>query len=205
VTISKGSPWGGPGVLPGDGVVVRSDAEARAALEAARRERRPYPTLGLLGGDLCRTAGGTGAEARLRDGTGMVLPVDLGEALVDGRVHLFVAHAVVRGRSLWRGRVVAAMNAQFVGRWDVAPRAHPGDALLDVVEVDPAMGVGERWKARGRLRSGTHVPHPSIRVRRVDAVQLDGEGQSLWLDGVRVGPFGTLSLRVEPDALNVVV
>lgn len=205
MTISKGSAWGAPGVLPAGGVVVRSDAEARTALEAARRERRPYPALGLLGGDLCRTAGGAGAEARLHDGSGTVLPVDLGEALVDGRLLLFVAHAVVRGRSRWRGRVVAAMNAQFVGRWDVAPRAHPGDGLLDVVEVEEAMGVGERWKARARLRSGTHVPHPSIRVRRVDAVQLDGEGQSLWLDGERIGPFRTLSLRLEPDALTVVV
>ena len=36
------------------------------ALEAARRDRRELPTLGLLGGDLCRTLGGRGDEARLR-------------------------------------------------------------------------------------------------------------------------------------------
>ncbi len=56
--IAKGQPWGEPGAFPEDGVVVDSDAAARAVVEEARRERRPIPTLGLLGGDLCRTLGG---------------------------------------------------------------------------------------------------------------------------------------------------
>ena len=205
MTVRKGEAWGEPGSLPGDGVVVRSDAEARAALEAARRERRPFPTLGLLGGDLCRTMGGRGDESRLRDGSGTVVPVDLGEVLIDGRLHLFVAHLVVRGRSLWRGRIVAVCNAQFVGRWDVAPRAHPGDGLLDVLDVDAGLGIGDRMKARRRLGLGTHVPHPRIEQRRVAALQVDVGGFGVWLDGKRVGAAQHLSVRVEPDAITCVV
>src|SRR5690606_21746422 len=68
VTIRKGEPWGEPGALPEDGIVVRSDAEARAVVTAARRAGEPVPPLGLLGGDLCRALGGTGDEARLRSG-----------------------------------------------------------------------------------------------------------------------------------------
>jgi hypothetical protein len=205
VTVRKGAAWGAPGALPADGVVVRSDAEARAAVEAARRERRPFPALGLLGGDLCRTMGGRGDEARLRDGSGTIAPVDLGEVLIDGRLHLFVAHVVVRGRTWWRGRIVAACNAQFVGSWDVAPRAHPGDGLLDVLDVAPGFGLGDRWKARRRLGTGTHVPHPKIEQRRVSAVQLDAGGLDVWLDGERLGPARSLSVRVEPDAITCVV
>ena len=123
-------------MLPPDGVVVRTDAEARAVVTAARRAGEPVPALGLLGGDLCRAVGGTGDEARLREG-GTVLPVDLGAVLVDGRLHWFVAHLVAR-RGWWRGRIVAAMNAQHVGAWDVAPRGHPNDGRLDVLDARPA-------------------------------------------------------------------
>ncbi len=84
--IAKGQPWGTPAPLPDDAVVVRSDAEAREVVEDARRARRPYPPLGLLGGDLCRTlGGGAGGEKRLRAGPAVRFPVDLGEVLVDGR------------------------------------------------------------------------------------------------------------------------
>jgi len=202
MTIEKGEPWGSPGTLPADGLVVRSDAEARAIVEQARRAAEPVPTLGLLGGDLCRTVGGAGDEARLRSDEAVRLPVDLGAVLIDGRLHWFVAHLVARKR-WWRGRVYAAMNAEFIGQWDVAPRSHPNDGRLDTFDV--TMSTGERLKARGRLPSGTHLPHPQIKERRVSAAQVDVEGLDVWLDGECIGPAKTLSIRVEPDALTVVV
>lgn len=205
MTVEKGVAWGAPGPVPEGTMLVRSDGEARAALEAARQERRPFPVLGLLGGDLARTLGGRGDRARFEQGTVTRCTVDVGEVLLDGRVRYFVAHAVVRGRSWWRGELVAAMNAQYLGAWDVAPRSHPGDGVLDVVEVDAAMGVGERWKARRRLPAGAHVPHPSITVRRLPAVQLDVEGRQVWLDGERQPPARALSIRLQPDALTVAV
>jgi hypothetical protein len=202
MTIRKGEPWGEPGTLPADGVVVHTDAEARAVVTAARRAGEPIPTLGLLGGDLCRAVGGTGDERRLVQ-DGVVLPVDLGAVLVDGRLHWFVAHLVAR-RGWWRGRVVAVMNAQHLGRWDVAPRGHPNDGRLDVLDGD--LSLGQRWEARRRLRTGTHVPHPGIEERHVSALQIElAPGTDVWLDGDRVGPARNLSVRVEPDALRCVV
>ena len=197
--ISKGEPWGGPGGLPEGAVVVASDAEASAALETARREGRPFPPLGLTGGDLCRTLGGKGALATS-------VRCDLGEALVDGLVRYFVAHLVVRGSTLWRGSATAVLNAQYVDGWDVAPRSHPGDGKLDVVEIDAAMSLGERWKAWRRLPSGTHVPHPAITVRQVTAMQVDVARRRVVLDGAEpLTGVRTLSIRIEPDALTVVV
>jgi len=203
VSVEKGKAWGAQGPLPEDGVVVHSDAEARAVVEAARRAGHELPALGLAAGDLCRTLGGRGDEARLRTDAATRATVDLGSVLLDGSIHWFVAHLVAR-RSWWHGRVVAAMNAQWIGRWDVAPRAHPGDGLLDVVDGD--LALTQRLKARRRLPAGLHVPHPGIRVQRRAAVQLDLQPPlDVWLDGVRVGRASTLSLRVEPDALTVVV
>lgn len=202
MTIEKGQQWGAPGTLPRNGLVVRSDAEARAIVEKARRAGEPIPTLGLVGGDLCRTVGGAGDEARLRSDEAMQLPTDVGAVLIDGRLHWFVAHLVARKR-WWRGRIYVAMNAEFIGPWDVAPRGHPNDGRLDTFEV--TMSTGDRLKARGRLATGTHVPHPDIKERRVSAAQVDVDGLDVWLDGENVGPAKSLSIRVEPDALTVVV
>jgi YegS C-terminal NAD kinase beta sandwich-like domain len=203
VTIEKGQDWGEAGPLPDDGVLVRSDAEARAVVTTARRANEPIPPLGLLGGDLCRTVGGRGDEGRLLSGEGTRLTVDVGSVLIDGRLHWFVAHLVAR-RSWLRGPLLGVFNAEWLGEWDVAPRAHPGDGLLEVVEV--TMSAGDRLKARRRLPTGTHLPHPGIEVRRADAVQRDiPKGHSVWLDGERLGPAGAVSIRVEPDALRIVV
>jgi YegS C-terminal NAD kinase beta sandwich-like domain len=203
MTIRRGETWGHAAPLPPDGVMVRSDAEARRVVEEARRASEPVPPLGLLGGDLCRTLGGRGDEARLHSTEAQTFPVDLGAVLVDGRLHWFVAHLVAR-RSWWRGRIVAAMNAEFIDDWDVAPRSHPNDGRLDT--LDASLGLGDRLKARRRLRTGAHVPHPGIRERRVDAAQFDFDRPTpVWLDGEPIGPVRRLSVRVEPDALTCVV
>jgi hypothetical protein len=203
VTLERGQPWGEAGRLPPDGVLVRSDAEARAVVERARRAGEPPPPLGLLGGDLCRTLGGTGDERRIRSDAAVRVPVDLGSVLVDGALHWFVAHLVAR-RGWWTGQLFAAMNAQFLGRWDVAPRAHPGDGLLDTLDLQ--LSLGDRLKARQRLPSGTHVPHPGIRQRRVESLQVSfARPLEVWLDGERLRRATSLSLRLEPAALRCVV
>jgi diacylglycerol kinase family enzyme len=203
VALERGQDWGERGPLPADGVVVRADAEARHVVEQARRRGVEPPALGLIGGDLAATLGATGDEARLHREDATRVRVDLGSALLDGHLHWFVAHLVAR-RTWWRGRVLAAMNADAVGPLRVAPRAHPGDGLLDVVDGDPRLS--DRFEARRRLRSGDHLPHPDISVSRVSAVQLDFDPPlRVWLDGEPMGPVHTASLRVEPAALLVVV
>lgn len=202
MTVGKGRDWGTVGPPPDEIVAVRSDAAARSVLEEARRTGGTPPVIGLLGGDLCRTLGGRGDEGRLRDEPTQVT-VDLGVALLDGRVHHFLSHLVLR-RSWWRGRVIAVMNSQYLGRWDVAPRAHPGDGRLDILDGD--LSLGDRWKARRRLPLGTHVPHPDIAQRRVSAwtVALDRPTPA-WLDGQRVTEAQTIAVRLEPDAVHIVL
>lgn len=203
MTIRKGEPWGEAGTLPPDGVLVRSDEEARGVITRARRANEPVPPLGLLGGDLCRTLGGRGDEGRIRHGDAMTFPVDLGEVLLDGRLHFFIAHLVAR-HPLWVGRSVVAMNAAFVGALNLGPKAHPNDGLLDVTIAD--LRPGELLRARARARLGAHLPHPRMSMRRVAVEQVSfGRPTSIRLDGQRVGRFRDVSIRVEPDALVVVV
>ncbi len=119
------------------------------------------PRSGCSAATSARPSVASGDEARLRSADAMTFPVDLGRVHLDGRDHWFVAHAIVRGR-LWIGRAVAVMNAQWLGDWDLGPRAHPDDALLDV--TDGALPLGDLAKARKRVRLGTHLPHPALRT-----------------------------------------
>lgn len=203
MTIEKGQPWGAPGGLPADGVLVPDDGAARRVVERARRASQAIPPLGLLGGDLCRTVGGRGDADRLRSEEATTLPLDVGSVLIDGALHWFVAHLVAR-RGWWQGRIVAVMNAEWIGGWDVAPRSHPNDGLLDI--FDSNLSAGDRWKARSRLKTGTHVPHPGISQRRVAATQFEfASPMPIWLDGERVASARQLSVRIEPDAAVCIV
>jgi hypothetical protein len=197
--IAKGEPWGAPGALPPDGVMVDSDATAAEALEAARLARRPFPVVGLTGGDLCRTlGGGRGGDLRME---GTRFDVDVGEVLLDGRLRLFVAHVVVRTH-LW-GEGVAVMQAQWRGAMQLAPRAHPGDGLLDVFQW--RLSPMARMSVRARAHHGAHLPHPAISAHRVGAYEADVGGRRVWLDGRPAGRAQRLFVRLLPAALTVVV
>ena len=132
---------------------------------------------------------------------GTCVQVDAGAALVDGRLCWFVAHLVAR-RSWWRGRVLVVANAAFMGSANVAPRAHPGDGRLDVLDTD--LRLGARIRAKSRLAAGAHVPHPDIAQRRVAAAQFDLDpALDVYGDGLRLGRAAAVSVRVEPAALEV--
>jgi diacylglycerol kinase family enzyme len=139
----------------------------------------------------------------MRTDDAVTFTCDLGEALVDGRLFRFVAHVQAR-RQWWRGRAWVAMNASWLGSWNLAPRSHPNDGLLDVLDV--RLRPSELLAARARVRTGAHVPHPRITERRAPAIQVGLEQPTpVLLDGLPVGDARNLSLRVEPDALTVVV
>jgi len=201
--IRKGEDWGEAGGLDQRGVVVCSDGEARSVVETARRAGRPIPSLGLVAGDLARTLGATGDVNRLRSAEAWRFPLDLGRAVVDGSTHWFVAHLVAR-RPRWSGRFVVAMNSQWLGDWDMAPRAHPGDGRLDLVEG--TLSAADRIKARGRLPHGGHLPHPDLATRRVRVFETIFDRPTVVrLDGESVGKTRRLEIALESSALTIVV
>jgi diacylglycerol kinase family enzyme len=200
MTIRKGHDWGREASVPHDAVEVGTDAEARAVVTRARRAGQPPPPLHLLGGDLARALG---APEHRRTTHAREVPVDVGAVLVDGVLHWFVAHLVAR-RPLWSGRFVVAMNTEYLGAWKVAPRAHPNDGRLDV--LDGTLTLDDRLKARRRLPRGEHLPHPGIAVRQTAAVQIELDRPTqVWLDGDPCGRAQALSIRVEPDAITCYV
>jgi len=195
MTIAKGQPWGVAVDRPDDLLVVDSDAAlARALVDGTGRP------VGPSDGDLHRSLGSPRPRRRMQR-----LPVDLLTCRIGEHTAVAVAHVVIRS-SWWRGPIIAAMNVDHVGHWNVAPRAHPNDGRVDVIEVASTMTVRERWQARGRLPAGTHVPHPAIVTSAVHtrSWQFDRE-MTVWVDGVRAGSARTVTVEVVPDAGEVFV
>jgi diacylglycerol kinase family enzyme len=191
MTIKRGESWGEQVPAPPDLVDVTTDADATRVAATGRSVR-------LCGGDLWATLG-----AQTRRQVVTRFPVDLLHVEADGRSFTAIAHVVAR-RSWWRGPIVAVMNADHLGRWDVAPRAHPNDGHADVIEVDPAMRVRARWQASRRLSTGTHLPHPLVHNRRVTAESWTFDPPlRLWVDGVARGTVRSLRVAVEPDGATV--
>ena len=202
MTARKGEPWGTPAVCPTDLTVVSTDREVRDWVTSHRTRGTPIEDLGIAGGDLARTCGGATAAHP----TSAKVTVDaMRVTLEDADPTWGVAHVVVR-RQWLSGEVVFVMNAQFYGRYDIAPRGHPNDGKLDVVRVDRAMGWRERLQARQRARTGTHLPHPRMTSRSVAEINLDfDQSMDVWIDGVRCDPARHVRIDVEPDAFTAYV
>ena len=182
---------------PVDAARASTDAELAALVGAGS----PGP-VELVGGDLWRTLGGSTTAPTVQ-----LLPVDVLAVELDGVATTAVAHVVVKRpgrRGWWSGPIVGVLNVGTVGAWDVAPRAHPNDGRLDLVEVAATMPVRARLQARRRLATGTHVPHPAITTRqRTDVDLAFDEPLEVRVDGSTVGRARHVRVTVAPDACTV--
>lgn len=206
MTIRPGEAW----ERPIDGVrelpVVRSDRELAAVAVAGLSDGRPAGPVLLRGGDLHRTLGSPAPRADPVAADVDVLEViDADRGAVLGHA---VAHVVItagRGPSYLVGEVIVAGNSGHLGSFEVAPRAHPGDGLVDVVAISARMSIRQRMTAMARARSGGHLPHPDITVSRVPACEIDFDRPArVRLDGERVGRVRAVTIRVLPDAVTIV-
>ena len=197
----EGADWGERARPPADLIVVDDSAAAVEMLAAERRANRPSRPSGFgvvisYGRSAAPPLGsGLGRGGVARHGRPRCRPRRWRPALVPRPSH--------RSSIMARGQVLVVANAAFVDDWNIAPRAHPGDGRFDTLETS-TMGLGDRWQARSRLKLGTHVPHPAITTRRVEAVQYDFERpMPIWLDGRSIGEARHLSIRLEPDAVDI--
>jgi YegS C-terminal NAD kinase beta sandwich-like domain len=199
VTIGPGKEWGRIVTRPADVHVAATDAEIVRLLH----DEAAGPVM-VTGGDLARTLGTSPPGDRE---TVLELPVDLLEVATDRGAAVACAHVVVRSSwprgGWWRGPVIAVMNAEFLGDWDVAPRGHPNDGRVEVVEAHD-LSWRDRLAARRRLPHGTHVPHPRITVRPLRTASWEfSRGRVVSIDGAAPFPTRSLSVRVLPDAAIV--
>lgn len=195
MTIARGQPWGTEIDRPEKIATATSDAELAAFVAAD-----PGAAIAVSGGDVFAALGrpaGQGPVARR-------LPMDAMRITTDAGGFLAVAHVVLRDR-WWPGPLYAIMNVGNIGPWDVAPAGHPNDGRVELVEVDASMTLRTRLQVRRRLPTGSHLPHPQIRVRprcggTIELVRPLG----CWVDGVRHRQVRRVSFFVEADAYALI-
>ena len=202
MTIRKGSSYGEHRPLPSGSPIASSDAELRDLVVSGRSTDSTPPVIGLLGGDLYKTLGGTGDHTRLTGEDALTVPIDLAVATVDGIDVPFVSHLLVG--SLFGHDFFVAMNAQWFNEFDLGPRSHPGDGLLDI--TSGSLPWRQRRAALKRATTGSHLPHPRLSYRRTasETVMFD-HPVTICFDGVLTMKAQSIDLCVEPDAFFVVV
>ncbi len=199
--IEKGVDWGRETALDGSEHTFSSDREVSDYLFTVEPEA-PFDRVVLTGGDLWRSLGSPSRAPR-GDRRFTEVDIDVWIARFSGQTRPFVAHAVLR-TAFWSGHCIAAMNAAFHSVGNLAPRAHPGDELLDVLFVK--LSAPDRLKARTRVRTGTHVPHPDIDMRRMSMLSADPAPRAkLYLDGVRLTTIDDLEIERDRRPLRVVI
>tara|TARA_B100001769_G_C21974069_1_gene523946 strand:+ start:238 stop:846 length:609 start_codon:yes stop_codon:yes gene_type:complete len=202
MNIEKGRSWGSLSPLPPEGVIIKTNKELLEKVNDCKRQGIDLPTFGLLGGDLWRTLGGRRAEERLYGGEATTLDIDLGCALLDGKIFWFCAHMFI-GSKL-KGEKIFISNVAHYGKMNPAPKAHPGDGKFDMLEVK--LSPFQTFKAVKRVSAGTHIPHPGIKYKQVSSEQFSFEKKlSIEIDGKNIGKFSTVSIRIENEALRVVI
>lgn len=206
MTIRPGAAWGIVRTLPNDIRILPSEVELHRWAVRHRHAHTPITDVALGSGALRRTCGRSTDVAAGQQT--LQVPIDILRLVLDpltaSERTTYATSNVIARRSWWRGEVVLAMNAEFYGHYDVAPRAHPNDGRVDVLRVDPSMTFRQRLAARRRAIHGAHLPHPLVRVSRDRQATLTFlRPLVVWADGVRLGTASALSITVEPDAMMI--
>jgi diacylglycerol kinase (ATP) len=104
----------------------------------------------------------------------------------------------------WRtdAMLVALGNAQAYGAGiRVTPDAQLDDGLIDVCVLGP-VSKAEFVKTLPKARTGEHVHHPAVTVKRARVVTIDSPGVVAYADGERMGPL-PLTCECVPGAVRV--
>lgn len=200
MTIRPGEDWGRRVSEAGTSERVSDDAAA-ARLRGSR--------VVLEGGDLHRSLGSPAVPSRRGEHTELDVDVlDVRVEMRDGRtVEMSAVSSVVSGRWNGGGRVVAVLNTGFLGRRNLAPRAHPNDGVFEVLTMSASMSRRERREAWRRSLTGSHLPHPDLSVVRAASWTWERTGpiDPLRIDGRVVRGWRRVVVDLHPDGLVVVV
>lgn len=194
--VERGEDWGRKEFVSEEAQMASSDAGLVDVLTGSSATNgNPGIPIVVTGGDVCRTLGGRGDAQPGQEAT--LAEVDVGQVLVDGRLHRFVAH-VVAGSLRRPTRWWVAASAAHWRSYNFAPRAHPGDGLLDI--VDAHLKLSDLPKVWRRLQPGLHVPHPRIMTERTQSTSVSfSTAVPVRIDGRPPIVGRNLVVRINPD------
>lgn len=200
MTIRKGEEWGRRETTPEKFVVAEDDKDAAS--------QPPHIPFGISRGNMYSSLGQP--KIPLRNSECTIVPIDAlmcTVSFVDGREEVSAAFSQVSIGSWWRGRCVVASNSGFLNGMNIAPRSHPNDGEMDIVSIANTMPLKQRFIARRKAKTGTHIPHPHITVHRATTATFHQEKpqERLSIDGVAVSGWSSVSIAVEPDYWQLIL
>jgi hypothetical protein len=197
--IRRGQPWGIPADMSDDVLVVESDQ----VLSNTERTCR----IVLTGGDISRSLGNPVVPVVGSACTEVAIDAMLCDiTTTDGRSILAVAASSIIVGDFWRGRHLIVSNAGWIGNSNVAPRAHPNDGKVEVFTITSQMSLRQRFLARRKMQTGTHLPHPDLSSKQIATQSIVRQnGEKLMIDGRKIDNWASISIRVEPDYWRVLV
>ena len=189
--------WAYQGRVPNSVPIAKSDKEI------IHHFSNGHSMIQLEAGNLCRTLGGKKPTPLTDCSVGTICDVDLGSVRVCGKSVYFASHCSIR-KHRFSSKGAFVMNAQWHKTRRVAVRAHPSDGKLDIVFSD--LSLSQFWFAVQKSKSGSHVPHPDIRVKKIqDHTLIYPHPMRIYADGVFVGIDSTIELGIAHRAIKVVV
>lgn len=203
MTIRKGEPWGHNFEVP---LTTRDVASDRQLAHGSQSDVHI-----LSAGDLFEALGRP-AAAQIGE-TRTLVQIDAMDCTIttDTSSYSLLASATIE-IGQWAGlgkphRYIVVTNGGLLDGRNVTPRAHPNDALLDSMSLDPSMPLRERRESRRRARTGVHVPHPSITISRGDsfAFRREFKREKLVIDRHRITSWNSIVIKVRPDYWQVIV
>jgi hypothetical protein len=201
--ISPGSPWGEEIRRSKAHHSFRSDRELGVALRDGTIDSRSHGAIEILDGDFVNLLGLDGS--RKHDTAIKVLIDALAISYTDklGDIHHDVCVGSLHiGRPLWGSLHIVTNTGWWRGR-DIAPRAHPNDAKLDIVEIAREMTTRQRITAWKRSSVGSHLPHPHIAYSQSDFFEWSGNFSSLTIDGENMGKVSLVQCRIQSDCTEI--
>ena len=207
MTISKGQEWGRFEERPTDLQVAADDFSAGQLITDQILNLASPPNISITKSGLTRTLGIKNASHR--NDQMLCTKFDVIEAVYTSANsdtatrRCFIGHANIY-QKYFLGQIIAILNTSFIGNRDWAPKAHPNDGKLDVVELDGSMSSRQRLTAFRLMKSGSHLPHPKIRyTQKTEYVFIGEKSASMSIDGIRIGSIRRCVFRVLPDAVNL--
>jgi len=212
MTIRKLEPYGMPTLRPSNLVARQSDYELAQHFTSHERDT---PCTVVHGG-IAQSLGITGYLKR--DVTSHASHLDHKMTRVDIDLLQIDYRTVDSGEEGFRLVVAGTLSLQHrtplstflilsnSGYWrerDLLPRAHPNDGFVDVLEVDPNITVRQRTLAWRRSKTGSHLPHPHLRVRRTTDFHWSGRPSNMIADGVAFDEVVWLKCTVLADAMDI--
>ena len=204
MTIRKGEQWGSRIPTPSRIRHVSSDAEIAQC--------SPEDFIAVGGGDIYTTLGSPAFVSAADECT--LLPMDALQVeilLSDASEKSCTAASSIEIGSLVSpfksARFICVTNGGIVSSRNFAPRAHPNDGRLDIMQIAETMSFRDRLTAKKKALTGTHVPHPSISLRQDETfgAKRSGEREKLRIDGVTVANWIEVSVSIVPDYWQIVV